>query len=347
MEKKTCFIIMPFTKVKATNLDLDEKTLTYIYENMIYKAVSDFKLKNRKVFNEISRYNSKIGSIISGITRNLNESDLVIADLTGLNPNVMYELGVRHTLKRGTIIITQDITSIPSDLRDYMCVEYKYSANTIEQQDNYDHFKVDLHKSINELFQTNKFDSPVLSYLKGKEKYWHEDELKIFKTNLIISKYLFQNFNDVVQIVNDIDKKQTNIPLSIINALLNNISNALNDLNISFEDLNLYEDLQNAKAILQEVLKKAFITDYFGSIFNQIPDDESKKYFPSILNINDKSFLNHFELYSGKYEQVSFKEIFSNKGDFYKIFLLSLEEYIDDKILEFKISNKELKKIIQ
>ncbi len=91
MDKKSCFIIMPFSRANVGEQKLDEKTLTYIYEEMIKKAISEYKQDDKIIFNEISRYNSKVGSIVSGIAKNLNSSDLVVADLTGLNPNVMYE----------------------------------------------------------------------------------------------------------------------------------------------------------------------------------------------------------------------------------------------------------------
>lgn len=48
---------------------------------------------------------SKTGEIPEQVFRHLRDSDLVIADLTGGNPNVMYELGLRHTLRKSTIQI--------------------------------------------------------------------------------------------------------------------------------------------------------------------------------------------------------------------------------------------------
>jgi hypothetical protein len=42
--------------------------------------------------------------------------DIVIADLTDSNPNVYWELGVRHSLKSGTILIKDHNYKIPFDL---------------------------------------------------------------------------------------------------------------------------------------------------------------------------------------------------------------------------------------
>ena len=60
---------------------------------------------------------ARTGNIIEDILDNLNRADLVIADLTDKNPNVFYELGVRHALRHATILISQRLEDIPFDLR--------------------------------------------------------------------------------------------------------------------------------------------------------------------------------------------------------------------------------------
>ena len=53
------------------------------------------------------------------------KADVVIADLTGLNPNVMYELGIAHTFNKKTIIITKDdLSKLPFDLKQYRAKDY-------------------------------------------------------------------------------------------------------------------------------------------------------------------------------------------------------------------------------
>lgn len=53
---------------------------------------------------------------------------VVIADLTGKNPNVLYEAGIAHSLGRDTIQIAQSADDIPFDLRGLRSVEYTPSA---------------------------------------------------------------------------------------------------------------------------------------------------------------------------------------------------------------------------
>jgi hypothetical protein len=66
----------------------------------------------------------RAGSFIKDILTSLLDSHVVIADLTEQNPNVFYELGVRHSLSPRTILIAQSIDEIPSDLREYRAIVY-------------------------------------------------------------------------------------------------------------------------------------------------------------------------------------------------------------------------------
>jgi nucleoside 2-deoxyribosyltransferase len=58
----------------------------------------------------------------------LNRADVVIADLTDKNPNVFYELGVRHALRNATVLITQNMDHVPFDLRHYATLEYEWTT---------------------------------------------------------------------------------------------------------------------------------------------------------------------------------------------------------------------------
>jgi len=51
-------------------------------------------------------------------------ADLIIADLTGRNPNVFYELGYAHALHKNSILITQSIEDVPFDLRHRQMIRY-------------------------------------------------------------------------------------------------------------------------------------------------------------------------------------------------------------------------------
>ena len=63
-------------------------------------------------------------SILKDIVRAINNSSIIIADLTDSNPNVFYELGLAHALSKPVIMITQEIEDLPFDLRSYRVIPY-------------------------------------------------------------------------------------------------------------------------------------------------------------------------------------------------------------------------------
>lgn len=70
---------------------------------------------------------SEPGRITLQIARQLGSSDVVIADLTGLNANVMYELGVRQGLGRPFILMAEQGQNLPFDLLDLRTIFYELS----------------------------------------------------------------------------------------------------------------------------------------------------------------------------------------------------------------------------
>ncbi len=122
MGKKKCFVIMPISSSSSCT----EEEWTGVLENIIKPAV-----KKSRLGYTCERAKPRTGNLIGDILSELNTADLVIADLTDRNPNVFYELGVRHTLRNRTILIAQDLTFVPSDLQSYWTVTYKKGIETV------------------------------------------------------------------------------------------------------------------------------------------------------------------------------------------------------------------------
>jgi hypothetical protein len=107
-ERNTCFIIMPFGG------DFDE------YYKEIYKpAVLSSGLKPLRA-DDLYRPST----IISDIWEMINSSKIMLADLSELNANVMYELGLAHAVAKPVILISDSIDTIPFDLRGLRILTY-------------------------------------------------------------------------------------------------------------------------------------------------------------------------------------------------------------------------------
>jgi len=118
--KKNCFVIMPFAKTQSC----EEAEWTEIFKSMIKPAIEDSGYPY-----VCKRSDALVGNIIENILDELNRADIVIADLTDRNPNVYYELGVRHALRDATILIAQRIDDIPFDLRSNAIQVYNWKTS--------------------------------------------------------------------------------------------------------------------------------------------------------------------------------------------------------------------------
>ena len=152
-EKRTVFVIMPFSGTETH----DEAEWTNIYETILKPAVEACGYL-------CERARISTGSLIKTIVGDLRNSTIVLADITDRNPNVFYELGVRHSLSKRTIIVAQRYDDIPSDLRGYWSVIYG------TRQWEVDKFKDEIKRIISEIEKDpDRSDSPVLDYLEQQE----------------------------------------------------------------------------------------------------------------------------------------------------------------------------------
>lgn len=161
---------MPFSEtVSETNgekVSISGEEWDHFYERWIKRAIESYP--NASI--ECNRSTATPGNFVKGIVNNLMDSDLVIADLTGQKGNVFYELGIRHALKKGTIIMAQSINSIPSDLASYYCFAYNYTGKSFNYEKLYDPFEKHLYELIDAILKNKDFpDSPVSDFIVNRE----------------------------------------------------------------------------------------------------------------------------------------------------------------------------------
>lgn len=64
------------------------------------------------------------GIIFQDIQKEIEQAEVVIAEITPANPNVFYELGYAHALKKPTILLARRESQLPFDVRSYRVVFY-------------------------------------------------------------------------------------------------------------------------------------------------------------------------------------------------------------------------------
>lgn len=64
------------------------------------------------------------GDITDQVWQGIRGADAVVADITGKNPNVFYEVGLAHALGKEVIVIAQDAADAPFDIRSHRKLDY-------------------------------------------------------------------------------------------------------------------------------------------------------------------------------------------------------------------------------
>jgi hypothetical protein len=110
--KKRCFVLMPFAP--------DYRA---VYENAIRPAAvaAGFECHRASSQDYMPR------AIMREVVESIFDADVIIADITGANANVFYELGIAHTLGNKTILICEsppEGQKLPFDISSYLVLFY-------------------------------------------------------------------------------------------------------------------------------------------------------------------------------------------------------------------------------
>jgi nucleoside 2-deoxyribosyltransferase len=93
VDPRSCFVLMPFKEPWSER----------IWRHHIKPTVESLDLSCKRADDILST-----NVIIEDIWEAINQSNIIIADLTGKNPNVFYELGIAHVVGVPTILLSQD-----------------------------------------------------------------------------------------------------------------------------------------------------------------------------------------------------------------------------------------------
>jgi hypoxanthine phosphoribosyltransferase len=120
-DKRQCFVMMPSGNHGEYTHGRQEAD--YVYNAIITPAIQTIFGSDMKIIREMD--NRSPGAINKAIIEHIAESDLAIVDITGQNPNVFLELGIRYALRQSTtVLLRQEDTAIPFDITNFRCIEY-------------------------------------------------------------------------------------------------------------------------------------------------------------------------------------------------------------------------------
>jgi hypothetical protein len=100
-DSKKCFVIMPI----SNHTDYETGHFDRVYEEIIRPAVEQAGFEPKRA-DDIKQTHI----IIIDILKSIVDSDMAICDLSSLNPNVMYELGIRQMTKKPVVLIKDSKT---------------------------------------------------------------------------------------------------------------------------------------------------------------------------------------------------------------------------------------------
>ncbi len=115
-QKGYCFILMPFGVKQGPDgpIDWDER-----YREVLEPAIKDIGMTPGRA-DDI--YGTQ--SLIDRVWRGIQEAEVVVAELTGRSPNVMYEIGLAHLIGKRLVLLTMNPDDVPADLAHSVQIQY-------------------------------------------------------------------------------------------------------------------------------------------------------------------------------------------------------------------------------
>ena len=153
--EKICFVIAPIGETGSDIRERSDQVLKHIIRPVVkfcgYKAVRADEI-------------AEPGMITNQIIRHVIDDPLVIADLTGQNANVFYELAIRHATRKPLVQIINKVEDIPFDVGSMRTISVDH-----QNLDSVEKAKTEIKKQIQSLEKnSSSLESPISVALEGR-----------------------------------------------------------------------------------------------------------------------------------------------------------------------------------
>ncbi|TOQ35496.1 hypothetical protein CGG96_25060, partial [Vibrio parahaemolyticus] len=152
MEENICGIVMPISSIDGCG----ESHWKDVY-GILEEAIQDAGYKANMVSDS-----DDVGVIQKRIIQNLYENPIVVCDVSGKNPNVMFELGMRLAFDKPTIIVKDDETAYSFDTSSIEHIEYPRDLRFTDIV----RFKTKLSEKIKNTIEKSTSDPSYTTFLK-------------------------------------------------------------------------------------------------------------------------------------------------------------------------------------
>ena len=105
----TCFVMQPFVGHLGT-----------YYESLFKPAIEKAGLQPVRADDDMFA----TGKIMDQVWRGIHQAKVLVAELTSKNPNVFYELGLAHALRKPVVLVSSNEDDVPFDLRHIRVILY-------------------------------------------------------------------------------------------------------------------------------------------------------------------------------------------------------------------------------
>ena len=251
---------MPFSELGG----ITEQKWTEIFEELFKPTILEANLNY-----DVERSEIRNGAFTKDIVENLKNSHVVLADITYVNANVMWELGVRHALSKRTIIVARnDVIQLISDLKIYGVIPY--NDGNITEINNFKKKIKDILLDIEK--DPERKDSPVFDFINEETLILSSFEKRHVMGRLagLISELIFN-----LDCLNTVNKNKQ--PDTFENRIFRFSSTAL-DLLISDNYVTLSpKDLLTGRVILMSI-------GYFNNILEMYTHKKINKDTYDVIN---------------------------------------------------------------
>lgn len=254
VKKNSCFIVTP---IGGDNTDI-RRAAEGVIDAVIIPTLSELGFNEDAI--RVAHRMANAGSINKQLIRRILEDDLVVVNLTKLNPNVMYELAVRHAVRKPVIQICERNTSLPFDIIDERTIFYDNDMKGgIELKEK---FVI----AVQEALKEKNPDNPI---------YRATEELNILKVNeskeeVNLSKYILDRLDSLESNIVNINRNNTS------SSIRKNKNYVEAKITVFAKDNSTSEDITNY--LLEILIPKGLRVHTYGPAGKMIPQGFSQTF---------------------------------------------------------------------